>query len=244
MKFVLSSDIAVAGFSSRFGGVSTGAYESLNLGYHVGDDSQNVTKNREILALSLKILSERDVVKNSPKSQPILKFMQQIHSNKVEILRNFDDELPPCDAIITNLKNIALCVMVADCSPILLIDERSQVVAAIHAGRAGVLNKICTNAINLMSSEFKCKSKDIKAFIGANIKSNCYEIGDLDLGEFNRYKNGKNFSLNDAILDELTKLGVTHINIDATCTHCDERYFSYRRDGVTGRFAGFVYLKG
>ncbi|WP_170019267.1 peptidoglycan editing factor PgeF [Campylobacter sp. RM16190] len=231
INFILDNERFCAGFTTRFGGVSSGAYESLNLGDHVGDEAKNVAKNREILA---KLLSVK--AKN-------LKFMRQIHSNRVEIIRNLDDEIAPCDGIITNLKGVVLCVLVADCSPILIVDEMREVVAAIHAGRAGVVGQICTNAVNRMKSEFGSKTQNLKVFVGPNIKGGCYEIGELDLGEFNRYKNDGKFDINAALADEFKELGVKSVKFDEICTHCDERYFSYRRERVTGRFAGFIMAR-
>lgn len=231
LEIVFNNERFYGGFTNKFGGVSSGNFGSLNLGDHVGDDPKKVAKNREILASLIGV-----EVKN-------LKFMRQIHSNRVEILRNLDDEIAPCDGIITNLKGVALCVLIADCSPILIIDEVSQAVAAIHAGRAGTIGKICTDAINKMKAQFGCKERNLKVFTGPNIKSGCYEIGEMDLGEFNRYKNGKNFDINAALADEFKELGVKNVNFSPVCTHCDERYFSYRREGVTGRFAGFVMMR-
>lgn len=127
MRFEIDDGRFSAGFTTRLGGVSEEKFISLNLGDHVGDEPKNVAKNREILASKLGIDASR------------LKFMKQIHSNRVEILRKIDDEIPPCDGLVTNLKGVALCVMVADCSPILLIDKKRDVIAAVHAGRAGVL---------------------------------------------------------------------------------------------------------
>ena len=231
LDVVFESERVIAGFTTRFGGVSDGAYESLNLGDHVGDLPQNVAKNREILAAALG---------TAPFN---LKFMRQIHSNRVEILRDLEDELPPCDGVITALRGIALCVLVADCSPVLIADERRGVVAAVHAGRAGVTGKICTNAVNLMASEFGCEAGDLRVFVGANIKARNYEVGELDLGAFNRYKNGGKFDIEAALRDEFTALGVERVEFDPRCTFETRKLFSYRRDGVTGRFCGFAMNK-
>ena len=231
MRFEIDDGRFSAGFTTRLGGVSEGKFISLNLGDHVGDEPKNVAKNREILAGKLGIDASR------------LKFMKQIHSNRVEILRKIVEEIPPCDGLVTNLKGVALCVMVADCSPILIIDKKREVIAALHAGRAGVTGKICTEAVNLMKRNFGCEVKDISVFVGANIKGGCYEIGELDLGEFNRYKKDGKFDMNTALKDEFKELGVESVKFDESCTHCDERYFSYRREGVTGRFAGFVMMR-
>lgn len=231
LDVVFESERVIAGFTTRFGGVSDGAYEGLNLGDRVGDLPTNVAKNREILAAALGIMPCN------------LKFMNQIHSNRVEILRDIDDELPPCDGVITALRGVALCVLVADCSPVLIADERCGVVAAVHAGRAGVTGKICTNAVGLMKSEFGCEAGDLRVFVGANIKARNYEVGELDLGAFNRYKNGGKFDMEAALRDEFAALGVERVEFDPRCTFETRELFSYRRDGVTGRFCGFAINK-
>lgn len=231
LDVVFESELLKLGFTTRFGGVSEGAYEGLNLGDHVGDLPANVAKNREILAEQIGIAPDN------------LKFMHQIHSNRVEILRNLDDELQPCDGVITALRGVVLCVLVADCSPVLIADERRGVVATVHAGRAGVTGKICTNAVNLMASEFGCEADDLRVFVGANIKARNYEVGELDLGAFNRYKNGGKFDMESALRDEFTALGVKRVEFDPHCTFETQELFSYRREGVTGRFCGFAVNK-
>lgn len=231
LDVVFESERVIAGFTTRFGGVSDGEYEGLNLAGHVGDQPANVAKNREILAEQIGVAPDN------------LKFMNQIHSNRVEILRNLDDELQPCDGVITALRGVVLCVLVADCSPVLIADERRGVVAAVHAGRAGVTGKICTNAVNLMASEFGCEAAELRVFVGANIKARNYEVGELDLGAFNRYKNGGKFDMESALRDEFTALGVKRVEFDPRCTFETQGLFSYRRDGVTGRFCGFAMNK-
>ncbi len=231
LDIVFESERLKLGFTTRFGGASDGEYKGLNLAGHVGDLPANVAKNREILASALGIAPFN------------LKFMRQIHSNRVEILRNLDDELPPCDGVITALRGVALCVLVADCSPVLISDERRGTVAAVHAGRAGVTGKICTNAVNLMASEFGCEAGDLRVFVGANIKARNYEVGELDLGEFNRYKKEGKFDMEAALRDEFAQLGVGRAEFDPRCTFETGELFSYRRDGVTGRFCGFAMNK-
>jgi hypothetical protein len=231
LDVVFESERLKLGFTTRFGGVSEGAHEGLNLAGHVGDLPANVAKNREILAATLGIAPFN------------LKFMRQIHSNRVEILRDLEDELPPCDGVITALRGVTLCVLVADCSPVLIADERRGVVAAVHAGRAGVTGKICTNALSLMKSEFGCEASDLRVFVGANIKARNYEVGELDLGEFNRYKKEGKFDMEAALRDEFTALGMGRAEFDPRCTFETRELFSYRREGATGRFCGFAVNK-
>ncbi|MDO2409658.1 peptidoglycan editing factor PgeF [Campylobacter magnus] len=215
------------GFSSRFGGVSKAPFDTLNLGFHTGDAAAAVAKNRELLKREIKAGS--------------LVFMEQIHSDYVlevtsENLSDFAKTAPKCDALFTRLLNVGLCVMVADCAPIIVSDSKQGIIAAIHAGRAGVCAKILSKCVLAMKSE----PKDLKIIIGAHIKGSCYEIGDMNLGEFNAYKNGGFFDITAALRAEINALGATNYEISKICSHCDKNYFSYRRDGKTGRFAGWV----
>lgn len=215
------------GFSSRFGGVSKAPFDTLNLGFHTGDAAAAVAKNRELL--------KREIDAHS------LVFMEQIHSDYVlevtsDNLSDFAKTAPKCDALFTRLLNVGLCVMVADCAPIIVSDEKQGIIAAIHAGRAGVCAKILSKCVLAMKSE----PKDLKIIIGAHIKGSCYEIGDMNLGEFNAYKNGGFFDITAALRAEINVLGVKNYEINEICSHCDKNYFSYRRDGKTGRFAGWV----
>ena len=215
------------GFSSRFGGVSKAPFDTLNLGFHTGDAAAAVAKNRELLKREIKAGS--------------LVFMEQIHSDYVfevtsENLSDFAKTAPKCDALFTRLFDVGLCVMVADCAPIIVSDEKQGIIAAIHAGRAGVCAKILSKCVAQMKSE----PKDLKIIIGAHIKGSCYEIGDMNLGEFNAYKNGGFFDITAALRDEINALGVKNYEISEICSHCDKNYFSYRRDGKTGRFVGWI----
>ena len=215
------------GFSSRFGGVSKAPFDTLNLGFHTGDAAAAVAKNRELLKREIKAGS--------------LVFMEQIHSDYVlevtsENLSDFAKTAPKCDALFTRLFDVGLCAMVADCAPIIVSDEKQGIIAAIHAGRAGVCAKILSKCVLEMKSE----PKDLKIIIGAHIKGSCYEIGDMNLGEFNAYKNGGFFDITAALRAEINALGVKNYEISEICSHCDKNYFSYRRDGKTGRFAGWV----
>lgn len=217
------------GFTNKLGGVSKGKFQSLNLGLHVGDDAKDVHLNREILRKNLGVEK--------------LIFMDQIHSDNVEIITSKDQILSPCDGVITGLKGVGLCVMVADCMPILV--RAKSVVAAVHAGRAGITKKILSKTLNLIKEEFK--ENEFSIYIGAHIKGSCYEIGDLDLCEFNKFKNDNKFDMDKALESEILELKdhgfkFKDLEISSICTHCDDSYFSYRRDGTTGRFCGYIFI--
>ncbi len=225
------------GFTTREGGVSKGPYESLNLALHVGDEKESVYKNREILSLNLKL------EKNT------LIFMEQVHGDEVVVVdedfySRYQKEpfYPKCDAIITHLKNVALCVMVADCVPVLLVDVKNRAIAAVHAGRAGVCKKIVSKTIEKFRRIYKSKSDDIRVFLGPSIATSCYEVGDLNFKEFKQFNKNNKFALKEAICYELSIFGIKNIFKSKTCTHCDSRYFSYRRDRICGRNAGFIAI--
>ncbi|MDR2100009.1 MAG: peptidoglycan editing factor PgeF [Campylobacteraceae bacterium] len=222
--------------SDKTGGVSTGVYESLNLGLHVGDNLSHVQKNREIFA-SYFGANTKDLC-----------FMEQVHG--VLVVNAKRGETPKADALITNKRDLVLCVMSADCMGVILYDNDKKAVAAIHAGRKGAFANIVTNTILAMEREFGSKRENIHSFIGAGIKSCCYEIKDEVLKEAQKSFSwalherwGRWFlNLPSIIKSQLITNGVKKIIYDDTCTCCDKNYFSYRRDGVCGRFATGVKI--
>jgi len=169
-----------------------------------------------------------------------LVFMQQIHSDIVAIVDR-NSPVMECDAMITNDKGVALCVVVADCIPVILKDNVKKVVAVAHAGRVGSYKDIIKKTIEKMKKEFTCKEDDIHINFGPSIKKCCYEVGSEVIDgyeDFTCIKNGKIY----LDLIELNKHGLKNLEIDPTCTSCDTNYFSYRRDATKKRFCGVVSL--
>lgn len=208
-----------------------------NLAYHVNDKKENVDKNRISLAKKLQYKNEK------------LVYMQQVHGNNVQIVdKNSPKCIQNCDGLITNKKNLPLMVMVADCIPILLFDEKKGVVAALHAGRNSTFLKIIEIALKKMTKEFACEEKDIKAILGPSIQKCCYEVSD-DLIKIVENSFGKKFISNKNIdLQGINKMlledcGVKDIKISDICTKCSNKpYFSYRKDKKAGRFAAIIEL--
>lgn len=231
-------------FSTNEGGVSKEPYNSLNLAFHVGDNPWHVEINHNTLA------NELGYEKKS------LVHMKQIHSDIVHIVNNKDDFLNPseCDALITDKKNTPLMVMVADCSPILFYDDAKKVIAVAHAGRAGAFKNIVDNVIKTFKSEFSSDAKDIIVSVGASIGSCCYEVGyeineeASKLGfEYAMSKRDGSYYLDVAqiLKTQLLECGIQKENFEFSndCTCCkNDIYFSYRADGITGRFAGVIEL--
>ncbi len=218
--------------------------ESNNLAFHVNDIQENVIQNHKQLAKELKY-EHRTLV-----------HMKQIHSNIVKIVgKNDDFENPPtCDAIITNKKNTPLMVMVADCSPLLFVDPKQNVIAAVHAGRAGAFENIVQNVIESFTNDFGSKVEDILVSIGPAICQDCYEINEeiyqkakeLRLDYAITIKNEKIYLDIRAILHaqlHVTGIKKENIEISDTCNCCQaDKFYSYRNNKETGRFAGIIML--
>ncbi|KAB7890259.1 peptidoglycan editing factor PgeF [Poseidonibacter ostreae] len=208
-----------------------------NLAYHVGDEKTNVDKNREALALKYNY-DYKELVS-----------MNQTHGNNVEIITKDSKKIiDDCDALITNVKDIPLMVMVADCIPILLHDEKKGVIAAIHAGRNSTFLRIVEVVINKMKENFGTNPLDIKAILGPSIQKCCYEVSSelvniVKTSFGSQFVKGRNIDLqgiNKAILEENK---VEKIDVSTICTKCTSKvHYSYRKNPKTGRFAGVIKL--
>lgn len=242
--------------SMRFGGLSQGSYNSLNLGLHTGDEKSIVLKNREQLANYLKIPAKQFV------------YAGQVHGDAVAIVGEAERgsgvwEADSCiqgtDAMITNEADICLMVLVADCVPVLLFDPVKRVIAAIHAGRKGTESQIVLKTVERMKMQFGCSARDILAGIGPSIGPCCYEVDDAVAGQFmqslEKYKSlvlmqsegqKPHLDLWKANQQQLLDCGILPKNIETAgiCTQCNEQdYFSYRAGkGITGRFAAGICL--
>ncbi len=219
---------------------------SRNIAFHVNDNKNSVISNHQSLSAQLHYDYEK------------LIHMRQIHSNKVVHVCKTDSFKTPieCDAIITNKTNIPLMVMVADCTPILLYDQASHAIAAIHAGRAGAFSNIIHHTIAMMKEEFNTKSETIIAVLGPSICQSCYEVNhhiyneakSLGYKQSILQKNGKYFlHVNQILKQQLKEDGVKENRIEVInhCKSCEnETFFSYSADGgKTGRQAGVIMLQ-
>lgn len=203
------------------------------MGLHVGDDPISVHKNREALRDSL------DVSK--------LIFMNQVHGDEV-VCVDEDTLTPTCDAMISQSKNVALAVMVADCIPLLFYDAPTQSIGVVHAGRVGSALSISVKTVQAMQKHFGVDPKTLKIYIGPSIGACCYEVGKEVCGGLEHVLHVKQESLfldlPRANIQALCKAGVLEKNIhdEMLCTCCSAEYFSYRREKTTGRFAGVIRL--
>ncbi len=174
--------------------------------------------------------------------------MKQVHGNDINIIKsNFD--VKECDSLVTQVKNIKLCVKTADCIPILLYDSRKKVVAAVHCGRAGLEKHILTKTISAMEEEYNTDSDDIIAVLGPAVSEKHYSV---DKKTFNRFvectevkQTGCKINLKAAAEYELLQNGISKKNIDdiEICTFEDIKFNSYRRDKTDQRQISFIALK-
>lgn len=222
-------------FTTRSGGVSSGPYAELNLGAHVGDDRDHVTENRRRLAARLGV--ERVV------------FMHQVHGRNVAVVDDSTDaDVADVDAVVTASPRLALGVLVADCVPVVIAGSRGA--AVIHAGRRGVRADVVTAAVDQIRA---LDDGPLRAVVGPAICGRCYEVpADLQADVVAAVPETRSstrratpaLDLKAGVASQLRRAGVDDITIDPACTAEDRRYFSHRRDGVTGRFAGVVVVGG
>ena len=226
-------------FTSRAGGVSAAPYDSFNLGTHVGDDAADVAANRARLAQILGLPEERFV------------WMEQLHTNTVTLIDGPSaTPVEATDALVTREKNLALCVLVADCTPVLLSDHTAGVIGAAHAGRMGARNGIVRNTVEAMVG-LGAEPSRIQVLLGPAAAGESYEVPEgmaLDVekhlpGSRTRTKKGTpGIDVRAGLVRQLMSLGVTHIDADPRDTITDKDFFSHRREGVTGRQAGVIWM--
>lgn len=232
-------------FTDRTGGESVGVYDSFNLGAHVGDDPAAVEANRCRLARAIGL------------DRGNLVFMEQIHSPTVTEVTRRELELAQVlqpieatDALVTTMKGVALVVLVADCVPVLLSDEAAGVIAAVHAGRMGARNGIVAKTIRRME-ELGAVPARIHALVGAAAAGEDYEVpADMAADVESKLPGSRTtttagtpgLDIRAGLTRQLLSLGVSSIDADPRSTITSSNFFSYRRDGKTGRQAGVVWM--
>ena len=220
--------------TTRKGGCSLPPFDALNLGDHVGDSSESVAENRGFLSSGLNIPSE-----------PV--WLNQQHTTIIQKdQKKYNGE--PCDGIYTNQSSVVCAVMTADCMPVLISNKQGSEVAAVHAGWRGLAGGIIEKAISL----FESKAKDLLVWAGPTISQQNFEIGlevKIELGGSERFyeknpdKAGHYFcDLYGLAGERVTALGASY-TYSKQCTYADKKdYFSYRRDGKTGRMASLIWF--
>ncbi|WP_448613124.1 peptidoglycan editing factor PgeF [Modestobacter sp. URMC 112] len=225
--------------TDRRGGRSVPPYDSFNLGGHVGDDPAAVAANRERLAREIGVPVDR------------LVWMSQVHGTGVAIVEDAtENPVADVDALVTATPGLALCVLAADCVPVLLADPVAGVVAAVHAGREGVRRGVVPAALAAMT-RLGSRPADVEALLGPAVCGLDYEVPATMQAEVARVapagavrtrQGTPGLDLRAGLAEVLTGAGVRQVVHDPRCTVEDRRLFSHRREGRTGRHAGVVWL--
>lgn len=226
--------------TTRNGGVSQGRYASLNLATHVGDDPGAVAANRALLRSRLP-------------AEPV--WLEQVHGTNIVMAESSLGErcLPPvADGAWTRQPGVVCAVMTADCLPVLFCDDAGSVVAAAHAGWRG----LCAGILERTVEAMRVAPARIQAWLGPAIGPGAFEVGaevrsaflQHDAGAAAAFVAGKEPGKWLADLYLLAKIrlagaGVIDVFGGGFCTYTDaQRFYSYRRDGVTGRMASLIWL--
>ncbi|GAA0176978.1 peptidoglycan editing factor PgeF [Clostridium sediminicola] len=180
-------------------------------------------------------------------------YCKQIHSNDVII---FDNKIVEGDALITDKKDIAIGVFTADCVPIIILDKRKKVVAAVHSGWKGTYKDIIIKTVHNMIEKYQCNISDLLFYIGPHNMDCCYEVSEELIEKFKdkqcffdkSINNGRFLSLQKCIILQLESIGVHKKNIFSInkCTFCNEEYslHSYRKQSDNyGRMFSFVIIR-
>ncbi|MEI6893888.1 MAG: peptidoglycan editing factor PgeF [Colwellia sp.] len=235
----------------------------FNLGLHVGDNAEQVTKNRDMLTQFIRQqLSPQSSQQHNQylpaaqntsniKENPDVKiqWLQQVHGNEVVTVSIVDERPLIADASITRQKNIALAIMTADCLPILLTHKKGIEVAAIHGGWRSLAANIITKTIAQMQSP----PTELIAWLGPCIGKNAFEVGNEVKQNFVQQdtafekafllqENGKYLAdLHKIARLQLQIIGITETANLAECTYQQtDKYYSYRKEKITGRMASII----
>lgn len=223
--------------STRIGGFSDGEYQGLNLGTHVGDELTKVEQNRAWLTQQTQM-----------PSAPV--WLNQTHSTVVAEVNSPTEQVLDADGLFTQSRGVVCSAMTADCLPVLLTNLQGTQVAAVHAGWRGLVNGIVEQAVAKFDGE-------VMAWVGPAIGAQAFEVGKDVVDAFvavdpkalsaftPRQQQGKWLAdMSQLVTQRLNRVGVTQVYYSELCTYQDPtRFYSYRRDGVTGRQATFIWIE-
>lgn len=220
--------------TTRSGGVSAGPYASLNLGEHVGDDPASVARNRVLLARHLP-------------AEP--RWLEQVHGTRI-VRADALEGGAQADGAVTFRPNVVCAVLTADCLPVLLCDTAGTAIGIVHAGWRGLLSGVIETAVAQLG-----QTAGLLAYLGPAIGPLAFEVGDevreafvgrspAAAPAFAPHGAGKWLAdLYALARQRLAGAGVTHVFSGGFCTFREaERFFSYRRERVTGRMASLIWL--
>jgi YfiH family protein len=225
-----------AAMTTRAGGVSEGPYASFNLATHVGDEPAQVAENRRRLRDALRLPAE-----------PV--WLEQVHGKAVAVLSA--EEPRVADAAVTFTRGQVCAVLVADCLPVFLASRAGDRVGIAHAGWRG----LAAGVVEATLAALGCDPRDVVAWLGPSIGPRAFEVGDevreaflaQDDGTAAQFRRGRPgrwlADLPGLARRRLAAAGVAAVSGVDLCTHADpSRFYSFRRDGATGRMAALAWL--
>ncbi|MEW5291928.1 MULTISPECIES: purine nucleoside phosphorylase YfiH [Erwinia] len=226
-----------AASTTRAGGVSCPPWDALNLGAHVGDNPEDVQLNRQRLVMQGKL-----------PAMPV--WLEQVHGVRVLHIKAGQSDSLQADAAYTRERGVVCAVMTADCLPVLFCSRDGKEVAAAHAGWRGM----CAGVLEATLDAFNAPPQDVFAWLGPAIGPTAFEVGpevrdaflaqDLTSGAAFRPAGEKYYAdIWQLARIRLARKGVRNITGGGLCTVSEwQQFFSFRRDGVTGRMASFIWL--
>ena len=234
----LSFPLLFHGVFNRYGGISPAPWDSQNISFGLGDDPRNVRANREGLKKALDCAH--------------LVSAKQVHGSRVFIVKEKpegDLEVDGFDALVTDIADVGLIIQQADCQAVMLFDPEKTAVGIAHVGWRGSMADIIARTVSTMSHAYATDAADLIAAISPSLGPCC--------AEFINYRSEFPASLQSYQVrpdyfdfwaisrDQLRAAGMRPENIHTAeiCTRCSQDYFSYRRDGKTGRFASVIGLR-
>src|ERR1700733_4949919 len=254
--FTFNSEQLTAVVTTRHGGVSTGAYASLNLGGHVGDDPEAVAENRRRLAAALGV--GRLTIADQRHTDRVAVVTQALAGRGHGGVADSAAAFPATDAMITAVPGAALAILVADCAPVVLFDPVRRAAGVAHSGRAGTLRCVVPKTVDAMTAAFGTVPADLLIGIGPAIGGASYEIGAAEVAEVTAALGAAGarlltpsrpghalFDLTGAIRGQLRAAGIPEANvhdmaIDTRTSTAD--FFSDRAARPCRRFAAVVAL--
>jgi hypothetical protein len=234
------------GVFARQGGISQGAFASLNTGSSVGDDQDAVAENHSRIYAHLGLDAGQVITAH------------QVHGNRIAVVASEDAGrvLPSADGLATDTPDLALMLRFADCQPILLYDPEHHALVLAHAGWRGAALGIAYRAVETMRAAFGTEPEQLVAGLGPAIGPCCYTVGHevaaamgYALPDWTKVMTPEGDSwkldLSGANAQQLTAAGVKHIEQANLCTACNQdEFFSHRgSNGRTGRFAVMAFLR-
>ena len=240
-------------FSSRIGGVSTGCFEAMNLGFSTDDSRENIVDNFKIICKSLGV-NDKELVLTAQKHHCNIEIVTKEDAGRGIYKEGFED----ADALITNEKGLCLVCVWADCVPVLMLDKKKKVIGAVHSGWRGTVQKIAQKTALKMHDVYSSQMEDIIVAIGPSIGKCHYEVSNDVAAEFESvfpdtknivfYKDTEHKIVDlwrtNAIMLESIGIPSENINVSEYCTYCNsDKFFSHRVNGTKrGLCAAFLGL--